>query len=74
MQNDRVQEYKVTPGIYPEVENGQWKEVQPMISVDFEPPLQIPQLPEGVVFVNYAIGCSITIGAVGGDLIGFSAS
>ncbi len=60
--------------IVPEVVNGQWAEVQPMISVDFEPSLQIPQLPEGVEFINEAIGCSITIDAVRGDFVGFSAS
>ena len=59
--------------IVPEVENGRWIEVQPMISVEFEPSFQVPQLPEGVVFVNYAIGCSITIDAVKGDFVGFSA-
>jgi hypothetical protein len=58
-------------GITPKVENGQWKEVQPMISVDFEPPLQAPELPEGVEFINEAIVCSVTICAVRGDLVGF---
>jgi len=60
--------------IIPEVKNGQWTKVEPMISVDFEPPLQTPQLPEGVVFVNYAIYCSITIDAVNGDFVGFCAN
>jgi len=57
--------------VTPKVKNGWWTEVQPMISVDFVPSLQIPQLPEGVVFVNEAIGCEITIDAVKGDLVGF---
>jgi len=60
--------------IVPEVSNGRWTNVQPMISVEFEPSFQVPQLPEGVVFVNYAIGCSITIDACEGDFVGFSAS
>lgn len=60
--------------IVPEVVNGQWTQAQPMISVGFEPPLQIPQLPEGVGFINEAIGCSITIDAVRGDFVGFYAS
>lgn len=59
--------------IVPEVENERWTKVQPMISIDFEPSFQVPQLPEGVVFVNYAIDCSITIDAVRGDFVGFSA-
>ncbi len=57
----------------PEVENGWWKEVQPMISVEFEPALQVPQLPEGVEFLNEAIGCSITVDAVSGDFVRFAA-
>lgn len=57
----------------PEVENGWWKEVQPMISVGFEPTLQVPQLPEGVEFLNEAIVCSITVDAVSGDFVGFAA-
>ena len=61
----------VVTDITPEVENGQWKEVQPMISINFEPPLQIPQLPEGIEFYNEAIGCCVTIDAVKGDLVGF---
>lgn len=57
----------------PEVRNGWWQQVSPMISVGFEPPLQAPQLPEGVEFVNEAIGCSITVDAVSGDFAGFAA-
>lgn len=65
-------DWEVT-GISPEVENGQWTEVQPMISVGFEPPLQAPQLPQGVVFFNEAIWCGIAMDAVRGDLTGFGA-
>ena len=44
-----------------------------MISVVFELPLEVPQLPGGVVFVNNATGCTITIDAVIGDLVRFGA-